>query len=188
MIIRRARKSDFPFVYLILKQIFDEMQMKSIESLPEDQFYSLMKLGYISEDYRYSYRRIWVAEDHGKVTGILDMYPYKDQKIIDVVLRHNYANAGLPISTVIFDDQEAWPHEWYIDALAVHPDHWGEHIASRLMDEAEQVALAHGYHIISLNVDKENPRAQALYKHKGYEIEKSMTIGDRTYDHMIKKI
>ena len=40
------------------------------------------------------------------MTGILDMYPYKDQKIIDVVLRHNYANAGLPISTVIFDDQE----------------------------------------------------------------------------------
>lgn len=188
MIIRRARKTDFPFVYPILKQIFDEMQMKSIESLPEDQFYSLMKLGFISEDYRYSYRRIWVAEDHGKATGILDMYPYKDQKIIDVVLRHNYANAGLPISTVIFDDQEAWPHEWYIDALAVHPDHWGEHIASRLMDEAEQVALAHGYHIISLNVDKENPRAQALYKHKRYEVQKSMTIGDRTYDHMIKKI
>ena len=78
MIIRRARKTDFPFVYPILKQIFDEMQMKSIESLPEDQFYSLMKLGFISEDYRYSYRRIWVAEDHGKVTGILDMYPYKD--------------------------------------------------------------------------------------------------------------
>ena len=55
MIIRRAKKTDFPFVYPILKQIFDEMQMKSIESLPEDQFYSLMKLGFISEDYRYSY-------------------------------------------------------------------------------------------------------------------------------------
>ncbi|NMB32340.1 MAG: GNAT family N-acetyltransferase, partial [Lactobacillus sp.] len=25
--IRRARKTDFPFVYPILKQIFDEMQM-----------------------------------------------------------------------------------------------------------------------------------------------------------------
>ena len=37
-------------------------------------------------------------------------------------------------------------------------------------------------------VDKENPRAQKLYVHKGYEVEKSMTIGDRTYDHMIKHI
>lgn len=99
--IRQARKTDFPFVYPILKQIFDEMQMKSIESLPEDQFYSLMKLGFISEDYRYSYRRVWVDEREGRVVGILDMYPYKDQKIIDVVLRHNYAKTGLPISTVI---------------------------------------------------------------------------------------
>lgn len=99
--IRQARKTDFPFVYPILKQIFDEMQMKSIESLPEDQLYSLMKLGFISEDYRYSYRRIWVAEKDGKVTGILDMYPYKDQKIIDVVLRHDYAKTGLPVSLMI---------------------------------------------------------------------------------------
>jgi ribosomal protein S18 acetylase RimI-like enzyme len=89
---------------------------------------------------------------------------------------------------VIFDDQEAWPHEWYIDSLAVHPDHWGEGIASSLMDEAEKIAKDHGYNIISLNVDKENPRAQKLYVHKGYEVEKSMTIGDRTYDHMIKHI
>ena len=36
--IRKARKTDFPFVYPILKQIFEEMQMKSIETLPEDQF------------------------------------------------------------------------------------------------------------------------------------------------------
>ena len=186
--IRQARKTDFPFVYPILKQIFDEMQMKSIKKLPEDQFYSLMKLGFISEDYRYSYRRVWVDERDGKIVGILDMYPYKDQKIIDVVLRHNYAKTGLPISTVIFDDQEAWPHEWYIDSLAVHPDHWGEGIASSLMDEAEKIAKDHGYKIISLNVDKENPRAQKLYDHKGYETEKSMTIGDRTYDHMIKHI
>ena len=37
MIIRRARKSDFPFVYPILKQIFDEMQMKSIHILERQQ-------------------------------------------------------------------------------------------------------------------------------------------------------
>ncbi|AZN77255.1 GNAT family N-acetyltransferase [Lactobacillus acidophilus] len=186
--IRKARKTDFPFVYPILKQIFEEMQMKSIEMLPEDQFYNLMKLGFISDYYRYSYRRIWVSEVDGQVTGILDMYSYDDQKIIDIVLRHNYAKAGLPISTVIFDDQEAWPDEWYIDALAVHPDHWGEGYASQLMDEAEEIGRNRGYKIISLNVDKENPRAQALYLHKGYRVEKTMTIGDRSYDHMVKQL
>ncbi|RVU69845.1 MULTISPECIES: GNAT family N-acetyltransferase [Lactobacillus] len=187
--IRKARKTDFPFVYPILKQIFDEMQMASIAALPESQFYDLMQLGFISEDYRYSYRRIWVeTNDHDEVQGILDMYSYHDQKVIDFVLRHEYAKVGLPISTIIFDDQEAWPHEWYLDALAVHPDHWGEGIASQLLDYAPQIAKQNGYDRLSLNVDKENPRAQRLYWYKGFETTKTMTIGDRIYDHMIKKI
>ncbi|KRL90313.1 GNAT family N-acetyltransferase [Lactobacillus kalixensis] len=187
--IRKAEKSDFPFVYPILKQIFDEMQMETINKLPESQFYDLMRLGYISEDYRYSYRRIWVdVNDQGEVLGILDMYSYDDQKIIDFVLKNAYAKVGLPIDTVIFSDQEAWPHEWYIDAIAVHPDHWGEGVASRLMDTAVEIAKKYGYSKISLNVDKENPRAQKLYEHKGYKTTNSMTIGDRTYDHMVKEI
>lgn len=187
--IRQARKTDFPFIYPILKQIFDEMQMKSIEDLPEDQFYNLMKLGFISEDYRYSYRRIWVTEnDNGKITAILDMYPYNDQKIIDVVLRNVYAKVDLPISTKIFTDQEALPHEWYIDALAVHPDYWGQGYASQLLDEAEEIAIQKGYHLLSLNVDQENSRAQQLYLHKGFKTKNTMTIGNRQYDHMIKKL
>lgn len=187
--IRKANKSDFPFVYPILNQIFDEMQMQSIKSLPEDQFYDLMHLGFISEDYRYSYRRIWVDVDkNDRVLGILDMYSYHDQKIIDFVLKKEYEKVGLPMSTVIFDDQEAWPHEWYIDALAVHPDHWGEGIASHLLDAVPKIARQKGYHKISLNVDLENPRAKRLYKYKGFVTTNTMTIGDRTYDHMIKEV
>lgn len=187
--IRKAEKTDFPFVYPILKQIFDEMQMQTISSLPEDQFYDLMRLGFISEDYRYSYRRIWVdVNKQEQVVGMIDMYPYQAQKIIDFALKKEYAKVGLPISTVIFSDQEAWPHEWYLDSLAVHPDHWGQGIASKLLDLADTVAKKRGYHTVSLNVDQENPRAQKLYVHKGFVTTKTMTIGDRVYDHMVKKV
>ena len=55
MIIRRARKSDFPFVYPILKQIFDEMNIdKNIraEKLTLKQFMiltdNLMKVNLLS--------------------------------------------------------------------------------------------------------------------------------------------
>lgn len=187
--IRRAEKSDFPFVYPILKQIFEEMDMESIKSLPEDQFYDLMKLGFISDNYRYSYRRTWVYENKaGVVTAILVMYSYEDQKIIDFVLKREMPRVGLPTTTVIFDDQEAWPKEWYLDALAVHPDHWGKGYASKLLDYSVIVGQKKGYHKLSLNVDKENPRAQRLYEHKGFVTTNSMTIGDRVYDHMIKEI
>lgn len=187
--IRKAKKSDFTFIYPILKQIFEEMDMESINKLPESQFYDLMRLGFISEYYRYSYNRIWVVTDSlDKPIGMIDMYAYDDQKIIDFALKKEYAKVGLTTDTVIFDDQEAWPDEWYIDAIAVSPDHWGEHVASRLMDLAVKVAREKGYKLISLNVDKENPRAKRLYEHKGYKSVKEMTIGDRVYDHMIKEV
>lgn len=187
--IRKAQKSDFPFVYPILKQIFDEMQMKSIEKLPEDQFYDLMHQGFISEHYRYSYRRIWVETNSlNQPIGMIDMYSYDDQNIIDFALRKEYAKVGLPTNTVIFDEAEADPNEWYIDALATSPDHWGEGIGGRLLELSPKIANERGYQIISLNVDQENPRAQKLYEHKGFVTTNTMTIGDRKYDHMIKKI
>ena len=187
--IRKAKRDDFPFIYPILKQIFEEMDMESIKKLPEDQFYALMKQGFISDYYRYSYRRIWVHTNEENIpNGMLTMYSYEDQKIIDFALRKEYAKVGLPLTTVIFDDQEAWPNEWYIDALAVSPKHWGEGIGQKLLDIAPKIAKDRGYSIISLNVDKENPRAQKLYAYKGFKTTKSMTIGDRVYDHMIKEI
>ncbi|GFZ27161.1 GNAT family N-acetyltransferase [Lactobacillus corticis] len=187
--IRQAEKQDFPFVFPILEQIFDEMDMASIKKLPQSQFYDLMRQGFISERYRYSYRRTWVeVSDEGEIRGMLTMYPYEDQVAIDEALKTRYAKVGLPFETVIFDDQEAWPDEWYLDSLAVHPDHWGQHVASRLMDFGEKMAKEKGYQKVSLNVDLENPRAIRLYEHKGYQTEKQMTIGDRTYNHMVLQL
>lgn len=61
--IRKARKSDFEAVYPILNEIFDEIDMDTINRLPASQFYDLIRLGFISENYRYSYNRIWVETD-----------------------------------------------------------------------------------------------------------------------------
>lgn len=187
--IRRARKTDFPFVFPILQQIFDEMQMDTIAALAESTFYDLMKLGFYSERYRYSYKRIWVEVDkNDQVRGILAMYNYEDQKFIDLVLKPLCPKVGLATNTVIFSDQEAWPGEWYVDALATKPKYWGRGIGGNLLEASFDFAKKHGYKCVSLNVDKENPRAQRLYEHKGFETVKTMTIGDRSYNHMIKKI
>lgn len=187
--IRQARPTDYPFVFPILDQIFDEMDMATIKRLPVDQFYDLMKHGFYSDHYRYSYHRIWVAVDkNDRPLGLITMYSDDDQRIIDGVLRDVMPKVGLPRNTEIFTDQEALPNEWYVDALAVAPSHWGEGIATQLLDFADQVARNRGYHQISLNVDQENPRAQRLYEYRDYRTVSTMTIGDRSYDHMIKKI
>ena len=98
------------------------------------------------------------------------------------------AKVGLPMKTDIFTDKEAEKGEWYIDAIAVSPKYWGRGIASKLLDVAPKIAKKHGFSVVSLNVDKENPRAQRLYVHKGFETTHTMTIGDRVYDHMVKRV
>ncbi|WP_297818309.1 GNAT family N-acetyltransferase [uncultured Lactobacillus sp.] len=187
--IRKAERRDFPFVFPILNQIFEEMDMKTIKALPEGQFYELMQKAFYSNHYRYSLNRIWVDTDgQDKAIGLIDMYSYEDQAIIDMSLKPSLAKAHLPQETEVFTDQEALPGEWYIDALAVSPDHWGEGIGSSLLAIAPQVAKKHGYNVISLNVDQDNPRAQRLYEYKGFETVSTMQIGERKYDHMIKRV
>ena len=180
---------DFPFVFPILKQIFDEMEMTSIQKLPFSQFYDLMQYAFHSEAYRYSYRRIWVHLDEAKkIDGILAMYSDRDQAIIDLALRPFLAKVGLPETVKIFTDKEAQKNEWYLDALAVDPKHWRQGIGGQLLSVADKIALQHGYHKISLNVDQANTTAQRLYQHKGFVKTNEMMIGSRRYDHMIKTL
>lgn len=187
--IRKAERKDFPFIFPILNQIFEEMDMKSIKALPEGQFYELMQAAFYSDHYRYSLNRIWVATNsQDKPVGLIDMYSYEDQSIIDMTLKPSLAKVDLPIDTPIFTDKEALEGEWYIDALAVAPSHWGKGIASSLLAITPQVAKQNGYDKISLNVDQDNPRAQRLYEYKGFETTSTMQIGDRKYDHMVKRV
>lgn len=187
--IRKAKKSDYEIIFPILKQIFDEMDMETIKGLPDSQFYDLMRLGFISENYRYSYNRIWVeTNENDNIRGMICMYSYKSQEIIDSVLKKYMARVGLPLKTEIFTDKEAYPGEWYIDALAVAPKYWGKGVGSSLLKIAPKIAQKHGYKKLSLNVDKENPRAQRLYLHNNFMITNTMTIGDRSYDHMVKAV
>lgn len=86
--IRKAKLTDFPLVFPILKQIFDEMDMDTIKALPESQFYDLMKHGFYSPHYRYSHNRMWVETDEmDRPIGLIVMYGYDDQGLIDISLK-----------------------------------------------------------------------------------------------------
>lgn len=58
------------------------------------------------------------------------------------------------------------PRTGYVDQLVVHPDHWGEGIALRLLD----AAAARTRHPLSLDVNEENRRAVRFYEKAGFSI------------------
>lgn len=187
--IRPAKRTDFPQIFSLLQQIFDEMELATVKALPKDQFYDLLRLGFYSDNYRYSHRRCWVwADKHDQAQGVVVLYSYRDQSVIDAALKSSLPRVGLPLETIVFNSQEALPHEWYVDALAVSPKAWGQGIGSRLLDYAAKLGQERGFKKMSLNVDLDNPRAARLYRHLAFKIIGQMTIGDRTYAHMVKAI
>ena len=188
--IRKAKINDFKYIFPILNQIFEEMDLDTINALPSETIYNLMKLGFKDEKFTFGFNHIWVATDQmDRPLGILDMYSYEDQKNgSHDELKKYQPQVGLSKDLTIFTDDEALPTEWYIDSLAVDPNHWGEGIATQLLKFVPSVAKEFDYKLISLNVDKENPRAKRLYDYCGFKTVSEMIIGDRIYDHMIKKI
>lgn len=62
--------------------------MDTIKALPESQFYDLMKHGFYSPHYRYSHNRMWVeTDDLDRPIGLIVMYGYDDQGLIDISLK-----------------------------------------------------------------------------------------------------
>lgn len=188
--IREAKITDFEYIFPILNQIFEEMDLDTINQLSTEKFYNLMKLGFKDTKFTFGYTHMWVATDkNNQPIGVIDMYSYEDQKMgSHNELKKYQPQVGLSKELTIFTDDEALPNEWYIDSLAVDPRYWGNGIATQLLNYVPDIAIKSGYNIISLNVDKENPRAKKLYDYFGFETISEMTIGDRNYNHMIKKI
>lgn len=187
-LIRQAKKSDFPKFFPILGLIFEEMELDSIASVPEQDFYNLMQKGFEDETYRYSYNRVLVHETTGNVDGILCSYSNEDEAIIDAPIEKYYPEFNIDPSLKIFTDKESLPEEWYLDSIAVAPAAWGKGIASSLLAALPEVASKNGYKKISLNVDKTNPNAKKLYLKNGFVDAGELPIGAHMYDHMIKEV
>jgi ribosomal protein S18 acetylase RimI-like enzyme len=62
----------------------------------------------------------------------------------------------------------------YIHDVYVEPDARGQGIATALMAEAERISRRRGYTELGLSVAANNQRAQQLYQHLGFAIERWM--------------
>jgi ribosomal protein S18 acetylase RimI-like enzyme len=58
----------------------------------------------------------------------------------------------------------------YLYALRVKPSHRDRGLGTRLLDAAEEELMRRGMNTASIGVEKNNPRARALYERQGYRI------------------
>ncbi len=187
MIIREARPTDAPQIAPLMNLIYDEMELTDLEDVPGPDLLQVITAAYRTRTYLSGAATTVVAEANGQVVGVAFGYPGEKEDIVeDVITRLTAKSAAFdePLEA----DSETAPGEWYLDSLAVSPDHQGKGIGRQLLRALPVYAQRDRQSVIGLNVDFENPGAMKLYERMGYEVTGTQMIGDHNYYHMQLKI
>jgi len=184
--IRYATISDAEAVVeLIMLAIGSELtELYTGYSTPQEAAPILLQY-YLQPGNRFSKELIVVCEEASEVQGMILCYageeaaaryaPIERQRSID--LQQQVAH---PIESEL--------DEYYIDALAVHPNFQGKGIASKLMKQAELDAASIGKSKVGLLVDKDKEHAYRIYEKKGYYKIGEKTLKGQPFWHMVKKV
>lgn len=187
--IRKAKEKDIAQLVPLIMIILKDMELPLLEQLGEEKLSEMLNDACHIEGYRYDYRRAMVIVDENDVVyGAAFGYRYDEEKHIDDVWNIVMNKYGYIEEEPLFSDKETLPGEWYLDTLVVSEQHRGHGAGEKLLDAAEILALDDGCHIIGLNVDESNPRAQKLYERIGYHEVQNITISGHQYHHMQKEI
>jgi len=185
--IREARKEDTEAMIELLKVILLDMELPVMQEANwEDIKPALVEAGKL-EKYRLNYRNAVVKEVDGQIAGFFYGYKGWSESEAYEQLGAMLKNHGLPV-TEIFDEEESFDGEWYLDSLVTHKDYRGQGIGQELLEAAFAKARESGMSVIGLNVDHGNPRAKALYERMGFVKTGEVILSEHDYDHMQKKV
>ena len=117
----------------------------------------------------FSYTNALIAEQNGKPAGMVLSYAIKEEPQDDP--------NDLPEPIAPFVELEKHSvNTWYINDLAVFAGKRGLGIGTRLMKQAETLALDAGYARMSIQVYEQNVGAVKLYTSLGYKLTHSSAV------------
>ncbi|MEO6149798.1 MAG: GNAT family N-acetyltransferase [Mucilaginibacter sp.] len=164
--IRQALPTDAPIIAQLIVAAMGELAAKFIngtdpaKALPLFEHFAAMTAN------QYSYDCTLVYEDETGVCGIISGYNGGDLDILRAdflkYIRTVYNNTYQP-------ENETGPGEFYIDCLAVMPQHRGKGIGKQLISALIDKAKTLGQNTVGLLVNQGNPKAEKLYLELGFQ-------------------
>lgn len=122
------------------------------------------------EEGGFSYRNATVAEENGRIMGMLLDYrqpePYATGDLNDLPA----------MIRPLIELESLAPGSWYINAVATYEACRGRGAATALMGSSEQAAIEAGAGSMSIIVARENTPAYRLYQRLGYKDEATRPI------------
>ncbi len=176
--IRNALPKDAPtlarLVILAMGSLADKFVNNPLETLPLFEHFAGLK----GNQYSYENMLVW---DDGGVQGMISGYDGADLKI----LRDSFLGyIRLLYELVIQPEDETQPGEYYIDCLAVFPDHQGKGIGKKLIAGLADYAAAKGYQKLGLLANQNNVAASKFYAGLGFNVVGVKDFMGDIYDHL----
>lgn len=132
-----------------------------------EDFHKMMTKLVERNDSQYSYTNTLVAMDGEKVVGMSVSYDGGNlHQLREAFIESAKEFIGKDHSGI---DDETQAGELYLDSLAVLPEYRNQGIAKRLIQATQERAKEKGLPCVGLLVDKENPKAEALYTFVGFQ-------------------
>lgn len=186
--IRAAVKNDAAQIVPLFKIILAEMELPSLKVIPTKKLDQVIQYSFSDSNYLKDAAQTIVAEDQGKIAGFAWGYPNEKENLINQILVNNFPKVGLPADTELFEDDEAFDNEWYLDSIAVSPNYQGQGIGTALLKKLPSLAKNHEKKQIGLNVDWANPQAEKLYRRLGFKKVGTTKLSQHSYNHLIYQI
>lgn len=114
------------------------------------------------EEGGFSYRNAHIIEDEGSVMGMLIGYPIDDP--YEMGDMEKTPEAFRPLVEL----EAQVPGSWYVNVVAVHAEHRGKGLGSRLLGHAEYIARQTRNGTMSIIFESRNHKAYSLYQRLGY--------------------
>ncbi|UOQ78876.1 GNAT family N-acetyltransferase [Hymenobacter sp. 5516J-16] len=153
--LRLATSSDVPAILALIRRVVPLMQAGGNQQwsadYPNEQVFQ--------QDIARGH--LWVAELHGAVAAV-------------AALTHNDQDAEYAQADWDFAEPALVTHR-----LAVDPAAQGHGLAVALLEQAEQLALAHGLRVLRVDTNSENQATQRLFPRLGYRYAGEITLAFR---------
>lgn len=188
MLIRQATAADAAQIVPLFNLILEEMELHALQKLSRATLNRAIQKAFASETYRTSKAQTLVAEVDERVAGFAFGYPDENEEAVNQKLLAIFPQVGFPAGTVLFEDDECFKNEWYLDSIAVSPSFQGKGIGTQLLKALPQIARQNNKKCLGLNVDWANPNAAALYKRHGFQKVGTTILSQHHYDHLQKEV
>lgn len=186
--IRSAKREDGPKIVKLLMVILKDMELPFVKKYGEAETTKILLKAMEDPTYRYSYTRGIVKEINGEVAGLLFGYKSEDEPTIDDGWQRVLRRSGMDIEDCLYNGEETFPGEWYLDSISVDPAFRGKGIGAELIEAIPMLAEKEGKSLIGLSVDEVNPDAKRLYERMGFKVVGERMISNHRYEHMQKTI